>query len=324
MLLYKEGYSPVKKYIFKRVLYSLVAILVLLLLLFLMLDLMPGSPFNDDKLSQEQIDVLYQKYGLDDPFLVRYFRYLFNIVKGDFGVSYNIASNVPITDLLQTRLPTSIRLGGQAVFLGASIGLLLGLVAALKHNTIFDTIATIISVLGVSLPSYVFALALSYVFGYRMGWFPLLYASETPFISSVLPTVALSMFSMANIARFTRTEMLEVLRSDYMLLAESKGISGPKLIIRHALRNALIPIITVLGPLIVNTMTGSLVIEKIFSIPGIGELMVRSIQQNDYNVTIALSFIYSLMYITIMLVVDILYGVIDPRIRLSKEDNHES
>ena len=302
----------------------MVAILVLLLLLFLMLDLMPGSPFNDDKLSQEQIDILYQKYGLDDPFFVRYFRYLFNIVKGDFGVSYNIASNVPITDLLQTRLPTSIRLGGQAVFLGASIGLILGLVAALKHNTIFDTIATIISVLGVSLPNYVFALALSYVFGYRMGWFPLLYASETPFISSVLPTIALSMFSMANIARFTRTEMLEVLRSDYMLLAESKGISGPKLIIRHALRNALIPIITVLGPLIVNTMTGSLVIEKIFSIPGIGELMVRSIQQNDYNVTIALSFIYSLMYIGIMLVVDILYGIIDPRIRLSKEDNHES
>ncbi len=313
-----------KKYIFKRVLYSLVAILVLLLLLFLMLELMPGSPFNDDKLSQEQIDILYQKYGLDQPIFVRYFKYLFNIIQGDFGVSYNIASNVPITDLLQTRVPTSIRLGGQAVFLGASIGLILGLIAALKHNTIFDTIATIISVLGVSLPSYVFALALSYSLGYRAGWFPLLYDSETPLISSVLPTIALSMFSMANIARFTRTEMLEVLRSDYMLLAESKGISGPKLIIRHALRNALIPIITVLGPLIVNTMTGSLVIEKIFSIPGIGELMVRSIQQNDYNVTIALSFIYSLMYISIMLVVDILYGIIDPRIRLSKEDNHES
>jgi len=324
MLLYKEGYSSVKKYIFKRVLYSIVAILVLLLLLFLMLDLMPGSPFNDDKLSEEQILVLEQKYGLNDPFLVRYFRYITSILKGDFGVSYNIATNVPITDLLETRLPTSIRLGGQAVLLGATIGLILGLVAALKHNTIFDTIATIISVLGVSLPSYVFALALSYTLGYRMGWFPLLYDSTTPFMSSVLPTLALSMFSMANIARFTRTEMLEVLRSDYMLLAESKGISGPKLIIRHALRNALIPIITVLGPLIVNTMTGSLVIEKIFSIPGIGELMVRSIQQNDYNVTIALSFIYSLMYIGIMLVVDILYGIIDPRIRLSKEDNHES
>lgn len=324
MLLYKGGVSPVKKYIFKRVLYSIVAVLVLLLLLFLMLDLMPGSPFNDDKLSAEQVEVLEQKYGLDQPMYIRYFKYIFSILQGDFGVSYNIASNVPITDLLKTRLPVSIRLGGQAVLLGATIGLLLGLIAALKHNTVFDTIATIISVLGVSLPSYVFALALSYTMGYRLGWFPLLYDSAEPFISSVMPTIALSMFSMANIARFTRTEMLEVLRSDYMLLAESKGISGPKLIIRHALRNALIPIITVLGPLIVNTMTGSLVIEKIFSIPGIGELMVRSIQQNDYNVTIALSFIYSLMYITIMLVVDILYGVIDPRIRLSKEDNHES
>lgn len=289
-----------------------------------MLELMPGSPFNDDKLSPEQIEILYQKYGLDQPIIVRYFKYIINILKGDFGVSYNIATNVPITELLKTRVPTSIRLGGQAVLLGAVVGLILGLIAALKHNTIFDTIATIISVLGVSLPSYVFALALSYSLGFRLGWFPLLYDSETPFVSSVLPTIALSMFSMANIARFTRTEMLEVLRSDYMLLAESKGISGPKLIIRHALRNALIPIITVLGPLIVNTMTGSLVIEKIFSIPGIGELMVRSIQQNDYNVTIALSFIYSLMYITIMLVVDILYGIIDPRIRLSKEDNHES
>ncbi len=315
---------PVKKYILKRILYSLVAILVLLLLLFAMLEFMPGSPFNDEKLSDEQIAVLYEKYGLDKPVYVRYFKYVFNILKGDFGVSYNIGANVPITTLLKGKLSTSIRLGGQAVFVGAAIGLILGLVAALKHNTIFDTIATIISVLGVSLPSYVFALALSYSFGFRLGWFPLLYDSNTPFISSVLPTIALAMFSMANIARFTRTEMLEVLRSDYMLLAESKGISGPALIVRHALRNALIPIITVLGPLIVNTMTGSLVIEKIFSIPGIGELMVRSIQQNDYNVTIALSFIYSVMYIGIMLVVDVLYGVIDPRIRLSKEDSHES
>ncbi len=313
-----------KKYIFKRVLYSVVAILVLLLILFLMLDMMPGSPFNDDKLSQEQIDVLYEKYGLNQPIYVRYFKYLFNVLQGDFGDSYNIASNVPVTTLLDGRLSTSIRLGGQAVLVGAFFGLLLGLLAALKHNTFYDTIATIISVLGVSLPSYVFALALSYTLGYTLNWLPVIYAPSKPLLSSIMPTIALAMFSMANIARFTRTEMLEVLHSDYMLLAESKGISGPKLIIRHALRNALIPIITVLGPLIVNTMTGSMVIEKIFSIPGIGELMVRAIQQNDYNVTIALSFIYSLMYIGIMLVVDILYGIIDPRIRLSKEDNHES
>lgn len=127
------------------------------------------------------------------------------------------------------------------------------------------------------------------------------------------------MFTMASIARFTRSEMLEVLGSDYMLLAESKGISGPALIFRHALRNALIPIITVLAPLIVDLMTGSLVVEKIFAIPGVGSLLVTAIQSNDYNVVIALSFIYSAMYIGIMLVVDILYGIIDPRIRLAKE-----
>ena len=137
--------------------------------------------------------------------------------------------------------------------------------------------------------------------------------------SRVLPSVSLSMFTMASIARFTRSEMLEVLGSDYMLLAESKGISGAALILKHALRNALIPIITVLAPLIVDLMTGSLVVEKIFAIPGVGSLLVNAIQSNDYNVVIALSFIYSAMYIGIMLVVDILYGIIDPRIRLAKK-----
>ena len=190
---------------------------------------------------------------------------------------------------------------------------------ASKLDTIIDTIATIISVIGVSVPSYVFALALSFEFGFKLSWFPMLFNSQQQLASSVLPSVSLSMFTMASIARFTRSEMLEVLGSEYMLLAESKGISGGALIFRHALRNALIPIITVLAPLIVDLMTGSLVVEKIFAIPGVGSLLVNAIQSNDYNVVISLSFIYSAMYIAIMLVVDILYGIIDPRIRLAKE-----
>ncbi|MCD8370096.1 MAG: ABC transporter permease, partial [Clostridiales bacterium] len=198
-------------------------------------------------------------------------------------------------------------------------GLILGLIAALKHDTIWDSLATVISVIGVSVPSYVFALALSYTFGFRLGWFPMLYNAKQAYYSSVLPSISLSMFTMASIARFTRSEMLEVLGSDYMMLAESKGISGSALIFRHALRNALIPIITVLAPLIVDLMTGSLVVEKIFAIPGVGSLLVNAIQSNDYNVVISLSFIYSALYIAIMLVVDILYGVIDPRIRLAKK-----
>ncbi len=311
--------KTVKKYMLKRILTSLFTLLAILLVLFILMQLMPGSPFNDEKLNDDQRLALYAKYGLDQPVVVQFFKYVGNMLKGDFGVSYNISKNTPISQLIQTRLPISIRIGGFAVGIGAVMGLVLGLIAAIKHDTIWDSLATVISVIGVSVPSYVFALALSYSLGFKLEWFPMLYSAKEAFQSSVLPSVALSMFTMASIARFTRSEMLEVLGSDYMLLAESKGISGSALIFRHALRNALIPIITVLAPLIVDLMTGSLVVEKIFAIPGVGSLLVTAIQSNDYNVVIALSFIYSAMYIGIMLVVDILYGIIDPRIRLTKE-----
>ncbi len=308
-----------KKYIAKRMFVSIITILIILLLLFCMLQFMPGSPFNDEKLSEAQVQVLNQKYGLDQPIVVQFVNYVKNVVKGDFGVSYSISKNTDISKLLNTRLPVSFRIGGQAVVFGAIIGIMLGIAAALKSGTWIDSICTIVSVLGVSLPSYVFALAMAYFLGYRANIFPLLYNSAEAFASSVMPTIALAMFSIATVARFTRTELLEVLDSDYMLLAESKGITGRTLIVRHALRNALIPIITVLAPLVVDLMIGSLVIEKIFSIPGIGSLMVTAIQSNDYNVTITIAFIYSVMYIVLMLAVDILYGVIDPRIRLAKE-----
>lgn len=308
-----------KKYIFKRVLTSFFTLLAILLVLFILMKLMPGSPFNDEKLTMDQREALYAKYGLDQPIVMQFFKYVGGMLKGDLGVSYNISKNTPISQLIQSRLPISIRIGGCAVGIGALVGLILGLIAALKHDTMWDSLATVISVIGVSVPSYVFALALSYTLGFKLGWFPQLFSKNDIFGSSVLPSLSLSMFTMASIARFTRSEMLEVLGSDYMLLAESKGISGSALIIRHALRNALIPIITVLAPLVVDLMTGSLVVEKIFAIPGVGSLLVNAIQSNDYNVVISLSFIYSAMYILIMLVVDILYGIIDPRIRLAKK-----
>jgi oligopeptide transport system permease protein len=306
------------KYILKRFAISAATLGVILLLLFLLLQFMPGSPFNDEKLSPDQIAAINTKYGLDKPIPVRFLNYVLNMLKGDFGVSYTISKNTPVSQLLATRLVVSFRIGGQAVLLGAFVGLLLGVVAAVRHGTVWDTISTIISVLGVSLPSYVFALTLSYSLGFRLGIFPLLYKETQPLLSSVMPTISLCMFTVATIARFTRTELLEVLDSDYMLLAESKGISGVTLFVRHALRNALIPIVTVLAPLIVNLMTGSLVVEKIFSIPGIGSLLINAIQANDYNVIITIAFVYSAMYILIMFVLDILYGVIDPRIRVVK------
>ena len=308
-----------KKYIFRRVLISIATLLVIVLVLFLLMDLMPGTPFNDEKLSEAQIAMLYAKYGLDKPLLVRFFLYLKNMLTGDLGVSYAINKNFPISEMIKGRLGISLAVGAMAMIFGTIMGLILGIVAALNHNTWIDNLCSVISVIGVSVPSYVCALLLCYYVAYKLKLLPILYNQTMPFKSLILPALALSVSPTANVARFTRSEMIDVLNSDYILLVQSKGVKQYRMIIRHALRNTLIPIITVTGPLLVNLLTGSSVIERIFGIPGIGLLMISGIQQNDYNVTLACSFIYSVMYIAVMLVVDILYGVIDPRIRVSKE-----
>ena len=308
------------KYVLKRVLISVVTVLIILAVLFTMLHSMPGSPFNDEKITAVQRANLEAKYGLDKPLPVQFVNYLKAMLSGDFGVSYVIQKNMPIASLLRARIMVSIRIGVQAVALGTLIGLLMGIVAAMKRNSFLDTFATVVSVIGVAFPSYVFAMAMSYFIGFRLGWLPLLYSTADAARSTVMPTISLSMFSMATVARFARTEMVEVMGSDYMLLADSKGISSFRLLGVHGLRNALIPIVTVLAPLTVELMTGSLVVEQIFAIPGIGSLLVSAIQFNDYNVVLAVVFVYSIMFISVMLIVDILYGIIDPRIRLAKED----
>lgn len=306
------------KYIAKRLAMAAVTVFCILFILFMLMQLMPGSPFNDEKLSQAQVAVIQAKYGLDQPFLVQFINYIKNMLTGDFGVSYAIQADVPITTLIGNRIMISLQLGLQAAVFGAAIGLILGIVAALKKHTVFDTVCTIISVIGVSLPSFVFALILSYFLSYKNSFFPMMYSQESGFISTILPTLALSVFTIASIARYARTEIIEVMKEDYVTLAKAKGIPKAKLVLRHVLRNALISIVTVLAPLVVNLMTGSLVVEKAFSIPGLGTLFVTAIQQNDYNVTMAIAFIYSVMFVLVMLFVDLLYGVIDPRIRLVK------
>jgi oligopeptide transport system permease protein len=311
------------RYALRRIGIAAVTLLAIIMLLFLLMEFVPGTPFDEEKLSPEQIRQNMSLYGLDKPWPYRFGKYTLNMLTGNFGISYVISKNIPVTDLIKNRFPVSIRVGLQAIVLGTAAGLLLGIGAALKHGGPLDTICTFLSVVCVSIPSYVFALCFSYVAGFKLGWFPLIYRTDQAFLSSVMPTIALSLFPMANIARFTRVEMLEVLDSDFVQLAESKGITGARLILGHILRNALIPIVTILGPMIVGLITGSLVIERIFSVPGIGQLLISAIQTNDYNVIVVMSFIYSALYIGVMLVVDILYGIIDPRIRIVKEDQDE-
>ena len=311
------------KYILKRLAIAALTLLVIVFILYLMLQLMPGTPFNDEKLTEAQMAVVKAKYGLDKPFIIQFFNYLKLMLQGDFGVSYSIQMNMPVAQMLNVRLWTSIRIGLQAVVVGVIIGLALGTAAALKKNTWIDTVASLLAVVGVSIPSFVFALFFILFFAKKLNIFPALYNVHQPFVSSIMPTIALSVFTIANIARFTRSEMAEVLGSEYMQLAQSKGLSKGVLIFRHALRNTLIQVVTVLAPLIVGLMTGSLVIEKMFSIPGIGQLLTMGIQVNDYNIIMACAFVYSLMYIIVMLIVDLLYGVIDPRIRLVKGGRNE-
>ena len=308
------------RYIMRRLLISIVTLFVIVFVLFLMLKLMPGTPFNDEKLTEAQRAQIYASYGLDKPVLTQFFIYVGNMLKGDFGISFAIQRNMPVAALVGPRIGISFGLGIGAVFIGTIFGLILGIVAALNRNHFWDSFATILSVIGVSIPSFVVCLLLLILLGVQFPVLPVIYNNSAPFKSAIIPMLAMSLGVIANVARFTRSEMIEVLGSEYILLAQAKGISRRRLIWMHAIRNCLIPVITVLGPIIVGLMTGSMVIEKICAIPGLGSLLVKAIEVRDYNVILAISFLYSALYIAVMLIIDVLYGNIDPRIRLGKGD----
>lgn len=305
------------KYSLKRIGMAILTTLIVIVILFFLLQLMPGSPFNNERLTEDQVAILNEKYGLDKPMIQQILIYIKNMCTGDFGVSYNIQQNYPVASLLAGRFPITIRLAIQSYIVGIVFGVVLGIVAALHHNGPVDTGTTVFSMLGNSIPSQVLALAFVYIFGFKLGLFPMTYDTAHPFLSSILPTLSLSIGVMSMTARYTRNEMIEVMNSEYITLAETKGMGRLRVIVVHGLKNALIPLITTMGPMLMSLMTGSTVNERIFAIPGIGSLFIKAIETNDYNVVITLAFIFSLMYIISLLVIDLLYGVIDPRIRLA-------
>jgi oligopeptide transport system permease protein len=306
------------KYTLKRLFYMVLTLFIIATITFFLMKLLPGSPLtNQERLSPEQQELILDKYGLNDPLPIQYVNYMTNLLKGDLGLSFQY-DNRPVAQMIAERIGPSAELGFQAIVFGTIVGIILGVIAALKHNTIWDYTATTIAVLGISVPSFVFAGLLQYYFGVEWQWFPV--ASWEGFEYTILPTLSLSVFVIATVARYMRSELLEVLNSDYIMLARAKGVSAPVIMVKHALRNALIPIITLLGPLAVNIMTGSLVIERIFAIPGIGEQFVRSINTNDYTVIMGITLFYSVLFIAVVFIVDILYGIIDPRIRVSGGD----
>lgn len=307
------------KYIVKRIGMALATLLVIIFVLFVLVRIMPGNPFPSERMSATQIANKRAEMGLDDPILLQFVRYMKNVLRGDFGKGSSLYNGAPIKTVLSSCVSNSFRIGGLAILIGTVLGLLLGVCAALHRGKFLDGFCTVFSIVGVCVPSYVFLIFLQYNFSYKVSFFPYFFDSSRFLFSALLPALSLSLFTMSTIARLTRNEMVEVIDSDYVRLAESKGMEGGLLIRRHVLRNALVPIVTVLAPLIVDLLTGALVVEKIYGINGIGKLMVDAIAGEgvDYNYVLALGILYSSLYIGMMLAVDILYGILDPRIRVS-------
>lgn len=310
-----KGGVGMAKYLIQRLIYMIITMFIIASFSFFLMKILPGSPFQaEQKLTEAQREILYEKYNLNDPIPVQYLNYLGNLVQGDLGVSFQL-NNQSVTDILLNRIPVSAELGAIALIIGSLLGMALGIIAAIYSNTWIDYVANLISVIGISIPSFIFAGLLQYYLGVELGLLPIAFWDGVP--NMIMPVISLAIFPMAIAARFIRTEMIEVLGSDYITTARAKGISKFSLIFKHSVRNALIPLITVMGPLAVSLMTGTLVIEQIFSIPGIGEQFVTSIMTNDFSVIMGTTLFFAFFFIVIILVIDILYGIIDPRIRVA-------
>jgi oligopeptide transport system permease protein len=301
-------------FILRRVLWIIPVLFVVSAITFALMHSVPGGPFDREKnLRGGIVQRLNEKYGLDKPILEQYVRWVGGLIQLDLGPSYRY-ENRTVNAILSEGLPKTIQLGLQAFFLAVLLGIPLGIVAALGHNRWPDYLATAISLIGIATPSFVLAILLVIVFSVALdlvpnrGW----RGPDT----WILPTIALAGYQIAQIARYTRASMLEVTRKDYIRTAFSKGVRRRWVVIRHMIRNALIPVVTILGPILAFLITGSFIIEYFFGIPGAGRLYVQSIQGRDYAVIMAATVLYAAVIAIMNLVVDVLYAYIDPRIRI--------
>lgn len=301
------------KYLLKRVAILVVTLWVVITLSFFLMQVMPGTPYNSPKLTDDMIAMLNQQYGLDKPLWQQYLKYLFDILHGDFGTSYQ-SINQSVTTLISQRLGVSVHLGVQALIVGISSGLVVGAVSARNKNNIVDAILSVISTLGISMPSFIVGLLLLDYLGFKWNLLPL--SGWGSFGQTILPTLALAIPVFAQVTRFFRSEMIETLSTDYIQLARAKGLTKRQVTRRHAYRNSMIPVLTLVGPMAAGILTGSALIEQIFSIPGIGQQFVTSIPTKDYPVIMGTTIVYALMLMVAILVTDMIISIADPRVRL--------
>lgn len=303
------------KYILKRLLFGLVTLFALAAITFFLMHMIPGSPFAGETshVSAAVREKLIEHYGLDKSTGEQFVIYLQNALHGDFGTSLN-RKGMLVSDIIAQGLPATASLGACAFCLAIFIGIALGTVAAFSKQRWISSAVTFFATIGVSVPGFLFALFLMVIFGVLLDWFPLV--GLDTWKHYIMPSIALALGPMANICRLTRSSLQEQLKQDYMILARSKGTSQLKVILRHALKNAMIPIVTSAGPLLATLLTGSFVVESLFSIPGIGAEFVNSVSSRDYTLIMALTIMYGAMIIIATILTDIISALIDPRVRL--------
>ncbi len=309
-------------FIGKRCLEAFSTLFIIASLTFLLLRILPGGPFDSEKALPAEIKAnIEARYGLNRPLLEQYTHYLVGLATGDWGESYKYIGR-SVTDIIKETLPVSAELGLYSLILSLLIGIPLGVIAASKHNTAFDTTAMLIAISGVALPSFVVGPVLVMVFSFGIP-FSFLHGTLPPalwdgWIYMVLPVVTLGIRPAAIYARMTRGTVLEAIKADYVRTARAKGVSETRVLFHHVLRNSLIPVLTITGPLVAGLLSGSFIIEVIFAIPGIGKHLVSSVSNRDYPLVLGLTLLYSALLVVSNLVVDVLYSFVDPRIRVEK------
>lgn len=300
-------------FLIRRAVSLILVVWLIVTVTFLMLNNVKGGPLDKERqFPPEVLANLRQKYNLDAPLWNRYWTYMGKIVRFDFGPSY-VYEDKTVNDIIRENWGASALLGGLSVLISLIIGIPVGVVSALRQNRMVDHLSMFGAILCVSVPNFVLAALLIHIFVNKLGWITLSWGKPQHLI---LPALSLSAFSLAYITRMTRASMLETLRSDYIRTARAKGLSMSQAVVRHALRNALLPVVTYLGPLLAAVATGSFVVEKFFGIPGLGRYFVMGVENRDHGVVLGLAILYSFLLVSMNVIVDILYAFIDPRIDL--------
>ncbi|MEX1170612.1 MAG: ABC transporter permease [Chloroflexota bacterium] len=302
-------------YLARRVLWIIPVLFTVSVITFVLMHAVPGGPWDREKVLPVAVQArLNAEYGLDKPLVEQYLTWAGGFVQGDLGPSYRFQDR-RVNDIVADGLPTTVQLGVMAFLLAILVGIPLGIFAALGHNRWPDYLSTSVSIVGISTPSFVLAILLVVLFAVQLGWVPTGGWKGPNYW--ILPTIALAGFPIAVIARYTRASMLEVTRKDYIRTAQSKGLRDGAVVSRHMIRNALIPVVTILGPTLAFLVTGSFIIERIFSVPGVGQFYISAIATRDYSLLMAMTMLYAFAVAFLNVVVDVLYAYIDPRIRYS-------